>query len=340
MKENLQKTFSSLFIHDIKVSLFISDIFLKANVIGIILDNTKVKQLDKESTENLEETIKTNLQVKYPNFEILIVRHNEQESVFEKKAEDYFKKQKVKIENVKKIISIVSCKGGVGKSTTVVNLANILSRKGFKVAILDSDIYGPSIPTMLGLNVKPEVKGGKFIPIMNHGIKSISMGYLIDKGLAAMWRGPIITKTLKSLFLNVEWGELDYLLIDTPPGTGDVHLSIAENFIIDGAIVISTPQNVAIEEAERMINMLKKFDINICGVVENMSYLEINGQRVFLFGEGGGKKIAQKYSLEFLGEIQINESISKMLDQGKFYDLDNKTLQDYYDIWKKIAKSL
>lgn len=215
--------------------------------------------------------------------------------------------------HVKKIIAVASGKGGVGKSTTAVNLALALSGLGKNVGILDADIYGPSIPQMLALKGKPGLKGGQMLPLENHGLKCMSLGFITDQ--AAVFRGPMISKTLQQLLRLTEWGTadapLDFLVVDMPPGTGDIHLSMAQLVPLTGAVIVTTPQAVAVNDARKCAAMFIKVNVPILGVVENMS-----GD---LFGHGGGKNLAAEFSAPFLGEIAADAAIREAGDAGKVY---------------------
>ncbi len=227
---------------------------------------------------------------------------------------------------VKNIIAVASGKGGVGKSTIAVNLAIALSQKGAKVGLLDGDIYGPSIPMMLGLeNEKPlleDIDGRNYIvPLEKFGIKILSIGFLIDKTQPVVWRGPMVSNAIRQFVNDVKWGELDYLIIDLPPGTGDVHITIAQAANISGVVIVTTPQEVSLSDCRKAVNMFAMQGINIpiLGVVENMSYFtpaELPGNKYFLFGKGGGKKIAEEFNLSFLGEVPIYQSIQQGGDIG------------------------
>jgi ATP-binding protein involved in chromosome partitioning len=217
-----------------------------------------------------------------------------------------------KIPFVKNVIAIASGKGGVGKSTVAVNLALSLKRIGFNVGLVDGDVYGPSIPHMMDLRNKPDIKDNLMIPIKNYGISCISIGSLIDKDQALVWRGPMITKTLYQLIRGVNWGyedkEIDYLIIDLPPGTGDVHLSMCQQFPISGAVIVSTPQDVAVIDAVKAIDMFSKLNVPIIGLVQNMAYLndEKSNKKTYLFGENKAKKLADDSKIKFLGDVEID----------------------------------
>ena len=227
--------------------------------------------------------------------------------------------------HVKRVVAIASGKGGVGKSTTTVNLAHALRAKGKNVGILDADIYGPSIPRMLNMETRlqPEMVEGQMVPPVSHGIKAMSMA-LIMGDQAAILRAPMITKALVQMLRLTRWGTaeapLDYLFIDMPPGTGDINLSLAQNVKLDGAIIVTTPQEVAVMDARKCLITFQKLNVPILGVIENMSYFETAGERHALFGEGGGKRLAQEFSANFLGEIPINPVVRAGADEGALPD--------------------
>jgi ATP-binding protein involved in chromosome partitioning len=218
------------------------------------------------------------------------------------------------LEHVKRIVAIASGKGGVGKSSTSVNLALALSHMGPRVGILDADIYGPSIPRMLNIGGRPKIKDNKMLPLENHGIRCMSMEFITGDE-AAIMRGPMISKTLQQLLRFTRWGTkespLDLLLVDMPPGTGDIHLSMAQQVPLDGAVIVTTPQEVAVIDARKALKMFQKVDVPVLGVIENMS-----GS---IFGSGGGKKLAEEMQVPFLGEIPMDAAIVEASDSGKPY---------------------
>ncbi len=224
------------------------------------------------------------------------------------------------ISGVKRIIAVASGKGGVGKSTVSVNLAIALHNQGYKVGILDADIYGPSIPTMLALHQDPLVnENNKIIPPEAHGLKVMSFGFFAPEETAVIWRGPMIMKALQQFFWDVEWGELDYLIIDLPPGTGDAQLTLVQSIPITGAVIVTTPQNVALLDAVKGIAMFRKTDVPILGVVENMSTFTCPscGTESHIFGTGGAQRVAGKFEVELLGHVPLIQEIREAGDQGQ-----------------------
>ncbi len=256
-------------------------------------------------------------------------------------SEKSIKEKNFKI-NSKKIIAIASGKGGVGKSTFAVNLAVALSKIGNKVGILDADIYGPSVPRMMGISDKPKTNDtNKLIPLENYGIKCMSIGFLIDVDTPAIWRGPMVMKALEQMFNGVDWGELDFLIIDLPPGTGDAQLSLAQNSKLSGSIIISTPQDVALIDVRKGINMFRKVDVPILGIVENMSYFICKNcnEKHEIFSSGGVRKESEKNNIPFLGELPIDINLRKLSDEGKpscVSDINSEISKIYISIAKNI----
>ncbi|OGT58768.1 MAG: hypothetical protein A3F14_06830 [Gammaproteobacteria bacterium RIFCSPHIGHO2_12_FULL_43_28] len=222
-------------------------------------------------------------------------------------------------DTIKHIIAVASGKGGVGKSTVAVNLALALLKEGVRVGLLDADIYGPSQPTMLGAQgERPVLSGKQLQPIERHGLQSMSIGYLVDATAAMMWRGPMLGKALEQLLRDTAWGELDYLIIDLPPGTGDVQLSLCQKIPVSGAVIVTTPQDLALIDVRRACEMFKKLNVPILGVIENMSthHCEQCGHEDKLFGEGGGETLSTEYRTPLLGTIPLNRTIREMTDGG------------------------
>lgn len=221
--------------------------------------------------------------------------------------------------NIKNIIAVASGKGGVGKSTTAVNLALALQAEGATVGILDADIYGPSQPSMLGIDGTPDSPDGKRLePMMGHGLQAMSIGFLIDKEMPMVWRGPMVTQALEQLLTETNWRDLDYLVIDLPPGTGDVQLTLAQKIPVNGAVIVTTPQNIALLDARKGVKMFQKVDVPILGIVENMSTHICSqcGHEEPIFGSGGGEKMAKEYDVELLGALPIDPTIRQQTDNG------------------------
>ncbi len=226
-----------------------------------------------------------------------------------------------KIENlqVKYAIAVASGKGGVGKSTVAVNLACALAQQGAKVGLIDADVHGPNIPLMMGIHEQPFAFGDNIIPLIAHNVKLMSMGFLVPAEVPVIWRGPMLSQALRQFLMDVVWGELDYLLFDLPPGTGDVQLSLVQSLSLTGAILVTTPQEVALADVVKGLEMFRQLDVPILGVIENMSYYVCPdcGHRHNIFDHGGGERIAQKLEVPFLGEIPIDENARVGGDTGK-----------------------
>lgn len=221
--------------------------------------------------------------------------------------------------DVKNIIAVASGKGGVGKSTVAVNLALALAREGASVGLLDADVYGPSQPHMVGAaNEKPEIEGKIFQPIIRHGIQTMSIGYLIDQSAALVWRGPMLAKALQQLFMDTAWQDLDYLVIDLPPGTGDIHLTLCQKLPVTGALIVTTPQDMALIDVRRACEMFLKLGVPIMGVVENMSSYQCSNcqHEEHIFGHGASAALKKEYQLDLLGSIPLSLPIREMTDSG------------------------
>jgi ATP-binding protein involved in chromosome partitioning len=221
--------------------------------------------------------------------------------------------------NLGRVLAVSSGKGGVGKSMVAVNVAVALARAGASVGILDADIYGPNLPRMLGVNSPPPVVNQKIIPLQAHGVKVISVGFLIDRDQPAIWRGPIVMKIIKQFLADVEWGTLDYLIVDMPPGTGDAQLSLVQSTSVHGAIIVTTPQDVAVGDALRGVRMFQRVSVPVLGIVENMSYFECPhcGQPSTLFGSGGGERLAAEVGLPLLARIPFYPRVLEGGDAGR-----------------------
>lgn len=250
------------------------------------------------------------------------------------------------IKGVKNIIAVASGKGGVGKSTTAVNLALALSAEGARVGILDADIYGPSQPRMLGISGQPESEDGKKLqPMVNHGLQSMSIGYLIDEETPMIWRGPMVTQALEQLLKDTQWNDLDYLVIDLPPGTGDTQLTLAQKVPVSGAVIVTTPQDIALLDARKGLKMFEKVEVPVLGVVENMSiHICSNcGHEEHIFGEGGGKRMSDQFEVAFLGALPLDLRIREETDAGKptvAAEPDGRISQIYRDIARRTTAKL
>ncbi len=214
-------------------------------------------------------------------------------------------------------IAISSAKGGVGKSTFATNLALALKKLSCNVGLLDADIYGPSLPKLFNINDKPESNGQTLNPIIKYGIQCMSIGFLTDEQTPMIWRGPMVTSAIKTFTQKVNWKNLDFIIVDMPPGTGDTQLTFAQEIKLDGAIIVSTPQEIALQDVKRGIKMFDKLKVNIIGLVDNMSYfISDEGKKYPIFGEGGVRRTADEFEKEFLGEIPINQEVGKLGDLG------------------------
>ena len=249
---------------------------------------------------------------------------------------------------VKHVIAVASGKGGVGKSTLSASLALALSGMGAKVGLLDADIYGPSVPTMFGVSASPEMymKGDKqiMIPVEAKGVKLMSIGLMTARGQAIVWRGPMVSSAFKQFVQDTDWGDLDYLIIDLPPGTGDVQLSLVQNVPLTGVVIVTTPQEMALTDARRAMGMFSMEAVNkkILGVVENMSYFtpdDAPDKKYRLFGEGGGKALGEEYNVPFLGELPLNPALMKLIDEGNLTS-DAIELKPYYQVAGALAQQV
>ena len=244
------------------------------------------------------------------------------------------------INGTKYTIAISSAKGGVGKSTFATNIALALKKIGCKVGLLDADIYGPSIPKMFGIDEKPKSDGQKLEPVLKYDIQCMSIGFLADQQTPMIWRGPMVTSAIKTFTQKVNWKDLDFIIVDMPPGTGDTQLTFSQEIKMDGAIIVSTPQEVALLDVKRGIKMFDKLQVKILGLVDNMSFFTgDDGKKYSIFGEGGVKRTAEEFNKEFLGEIPINSKVGKTGDQGKPIvesDPENEISKIYLNLAKKI----
>ena len=250
------------------------------------------------------------------------------------------------IPGVKNIIAVASGKGGVGKSTVAVNLALALSVEGANVGILDADIYGPSQPRMLGVKMKPESKDGKSLePLVSYHLQSMSIGYLVEEDTPMIWRGPMVTQALEQLLKDTNWKDLDYLVVDLPPGTGDTQLTLAQKVPVTGAVIVTTPQDIALLDARKALKMFEKVEIPVLGVVENMSTHICSkcGHEEHIFGEGGGQRMAADYDVDFLGALPLDIRIREETDSGKptvVADPECRISQIYREIARRLGAKL
>jgi ATP-binding protein involved in chromosome partitioning len=250
------------------------------------------------------------------------------------------------IEGIKNIIAVASGKGGVGKSTTAVNLALALSAEGARVGVLDADIYGPSQPRMLGVHGKPESKDGKSLEPMNsYHLQAMSIGFLVDEETPMIWRGPMVTQALQQLLNDTNWVDLDYLVVDLPPGTGDIQLTLAQQVPVSGVVIVTTPQDIALLDARKGLKMFEKVEVPVLGIVENMS-IHICSQcnhEEYIFGEGGGQRMSEEYDVDFLGALPLDKRIREETDSGKptvVAEPDSRISQIYREIARRTAAKL
>jgi len=250
------------------------------------------------------------------------------------------------LKNIKNIVAVASGKGGVGKSTVAANLALALSLEGATVGMLDADIYGPSQPRMLGASGQPESLDGKSLePVVSHGVQSMSIGYLIDEETPMIWRGPMVTQALEQLLKDTNWDKIDYLVVDLPPGTGDTQLTLAQKIPVSGAVIVTTPQDIALLDARKGLKMFEKVKVPVLGVVENMStHLCSNcGHEEHIFGTGGGERMAEDYDVGFLGSLPLTMAIREDADNGKpttIRDSEGPVAMQFRDIARRVAARL
>jgi|TARA_B100000131_G_scaffold70767_1_gene67131 ATP-binding protein involved in chromosome partitioning len=267
-------------------------------------------------------------------------------TVFKKKGEtaNGTETPNVKLPNISKYLAVASGKGGVGKSTVAVNLAIAFAEKMKNIGLMDADIWGPSIPMMCGINTKPmATKDEKIIPIEKFNIKMMSIGFLLGEEDTVIWRGPMVHGAIKQFIEDVEWEGVDNLIIDLPPGTGDAHLSLIQTVPLSGGVIVTTPQDVALIDVKRGIQMFKKLNVPVLGIIENMSYLQDGDKIIDIFGRGGGKAIADKFEVPFLGEIPIDPEIRKGGDSGQpivYSNPESETSQAFSKIAERIIENI
>jgi len=218
---------------------------------------------------------------------------------------------------IRNAVAVASGKGGVGKTTVAVNMAAVLAQDGARVGLLDADIYGPNVPTMMGIDRLPTPKDGRLVPAEAHGVRLMSIGFLVNPGQPLIWRGPMLHTAIRQFIGDVDWGELDYLIVDLPPGTGDVQLSLTQTLPLSGGLIVTLPQQVSLEDARRSLEMFRALEVPVLGVVENMSYLELpDGSRVDVFGQGGGDRLARQAGVPFIGSIPMDAAVREGGDAG------------------------
>lgn len=246
---------------------------------------------------------------------------------------------------IKHLIAVASGKGGVGKSTIATNLALALAAAGIRTGLLDADIYGPSQPMMLGVSERPDIEDKKFLPIVKYGIQTMSIGYLVDIETPMVWRGPMVSTALQQLLRDTAWRDVDYLIIDLPPGTGDIQLTLTQKLPLDGAIIVTTPQDIALLDARRAIGMFNKVKVPILGVIENMSYHRCNqcDHVDAIFGEGGGAQLAEEQKVELLGQLPLEKKVREQMDQGNppvISEPNGETATRYHAIAQKVIAKM
>ena len=252
---------------------------------------------------------------------------------------------KLPIQGVRNLIAVGSGKGGVGKTTVSVNLAVSLGQLGYKVGLLDADVYGPNVPLMMGIRDVPSAIGDRIQPLEQFGVRLMSMGFLNPGDKPLIWRGPMLNSVIQQFLRGVDWGELDYLIIDLPPGTGDVQLSLIQTAPVSGAIVVTTPSEVSLEDARKAIQMFRQVRVDVFGIVENMSYMVVPGtsQRIDVFGEGGGKRTAEAMGVPFLGELPLDPSVRIGGDSGRPIALrgaDDPQAASFFDVARHVAEQV
>lgn len=312
IKNSLSKAIEPVLKKDYVSLDFVKNISLNGKKLNIILG---ISDLNSEVTSAAKENVIAVLKQDFPDMDEIKV------SFVQGITEQKSSKKKTILTGVKNTIAIASGKGGVGKSTVAVNLAVALARQGAKTGLIDADIYGPSIPLMFGVNQKPglvqEGDKNKLIPIEKFGVKLMSIGFLIEQETAVVWRGPMASSALKQFMEDVVWGELDFLLFDMPPGTGDIQLTLSQSIPLNGAIIVTTPQDISLADARKGLKMFERVNVPAIGIIENMSYyINSDGSKDYIFGKGGGLKMSTDYGVKLLGEIPINGIIRKSGDEG------------------------
>ncbi|WP_421773089.1 P-loop NTPase [Gracilimonas sp.] len=300
----------------------VQDVIVQDKYISFTLEFPKKNEgLEKQLSQKCEEAIQ-----KFVDKEAIVdiqaaVNLSKKREMEASKPGQQQEKQQEILPGVKNIIAVASGKGGVGKSTVAVNIAAALSKKGHKVGLMDTDIYGPSIPTMFNIHERPNITTQKkLVPHEKFGIKLVSMGFLVDVDQAMVWRGPMATSAVKQFMTDVEWGELDYLILDLPPGTGDIQLTIVQTVPLTGSVIVSTPQTVALDDARKGVAMFKKVNVPVLGMVENMAYFtppDMPDKKYYIFGKGGAAHLAQEMNVPVLAEVPLQQTLREGGDSGK-----------------------
>lgn len=329
-KNQIKNILSNIFFEDgSSVQNRASEMVIKNYNLGFSIDITDLPINHAEKVKNIAlEKLKTIENIDKINIVLTSARQA-------KKLQQDSQKSKLHIENVKNVILVAAGKGGVGKSTITALLAYKLKLEGKKVGIIDADIYGPSIPHIFGLSGKPELENNRMIPLESHGVLVNSIGFLTAPSASVSWRGPMTSKALYQLLSLTHWGELDYLIIDSPPGTGDIHLSLLQNYIIDQVLMVTTPQIISKIDVVRAINLYKKFNVPINGIIENMSYYNApnSKEKIELFSGKAGELIAEEFNIPLLARLPIMPELSKSCDAGK-------DLEKYSELLKEVKISL
>jgi ATP-binding protein involved in chromosome partitioning len=315
------------------------------SIILTIKYNEKQKELLRDIDKKAENALLTLEGVEKAT--VILTSERTEAQPAKKEADENYKPQKLDLKGIKTVVAVASGKGGVGKSTTAVNLALALSKMDLKVALFDADIYGPSVPKLMGLDDADlqSTDGKTIIPPEKHGIKCISIGFIVDEDAPIIWRGPLISGALEQFFNEVQWGDVDVMVIDLPPGTGDTQLMMGHKVPLSGAVIVSTPQDLALADAKKGLNMFRKVDVPVFGMIENMSYYECPkcGYKEEIFGCGGAKATAEKLEADFLGAVPLHMSIRKASDEGTPVVISNPEgthAKAYMEIAAKIKDKL
>ncbi|MBO6585054.1 MAG: Mrp/NBP35 family ATP-binding protein [Gracilimonas sp.] len=300
----------------------VQDVIVQDKYISFTLEfPEKNEGLEKQVTQKCEEAIQKFIDKEaIVDIQTAVNLSKKREMEASKPGQQQEQQQEI-LQGVKNIIAVASGKGGVGKSTVAVNIAAALAKKGEKVGLMDTDIYGPSIPTMFNIHERPNITTQKkLVPHEKFGIKLVSMGFLVDVDQAMVWRGPMATSAVKQFMTDVEWGELDYLILDLPPGTGDIQLTIVQTVPLTGAVIVSTPQTVALDDARKGVAMFKKVNVPVLGMVENMAYFtppDMPDKKYYIFGKGGAAHLAQEMNVPVLAEVPLQQTLREGGDSGK-----------------------